>query len=185
MNGYGAKEQGSGNGMADFAAQYEALSDDEILRIAADRKDLLEEARKALDQEMLRRGLKESEVTQYQSHVEREKIREATNLRFWMRYGIGKRFFGKGEYASDSSAKWEEFDTTLWIVVFWVPLVPLSTFRIRRSKKIRLFGPWESYKFTVISRRGRDWSLILLTWGWFAFTIAALAFALKVLNRLL
>ena len=49
MSGYGAKEQSSRNAMADLAAQYEALSDDEVLRIAADRKDLLEEACQALD----------------------------------------------------------------------------------------------------------------------------------------
>ena len=182
MSSYGAK-QGS-DGMASFAAQYEALSDDEILRVAADRKDLLEEARQALDQEMLRRGLKEAEVSQYQSHVERAEIQEATsNLRLWR--GTGKLFLGKGAYVSDPGRKWEEFDTTLWVIVFGIPLVPLSTYRIRRAVKLRLFGPWQSYRFTVISRRGRDWRLIFTTWGWLGFALAVLAFALKLLNRFL
>lgn len=183
MSGYGAKEQGS-NDMAGFAAQYEALSDDEILRVAADRKDLLEEARQALDHELLRRGLKEPDVSQYQAHVERAEIREATsNLRLWR--GTGKLFLGKGAYVSHPTANWEEFDTTLWAIVFGIPIYPVATFRIRRAMGLRLFGPWQSYKFRVISRRGRDWRLIFTTWGQLGLALAVLALALKVLNRFL
>jgi hypothetical protein len=168
--------------MASFAAQYEVLSDDDILRIAADRKDLLDDARQALDQELLRRGLKEPDVRQYRSYVERAEIREATsNLRLW--HGIGKLFFGKGAYVSHPSAKWEEFDTTLWVVIFLIPIFPVGTFRIRRSMELRPFGPWQSYKFRVISRRGRDWRLIFLTWGRFCLTIIILRVVLKLAGR--
>jgi hypothetical protein len=163
-----------------FDLEYQALSDDEVLRLAADRENLLEEARVALDSELRCRGLKAADVNQYQSDVERAEIQQETgNLPFLFHYGMGKRLFGKLNYIVDPQSKWEEFDAMLWIVVFWVPLVPVATFRIRRMKKFRLLGPWTMGKFTVLSKRGRDRRLMLSTWGWFGFTIAVIVVLVK------
>lgn len=167
-----------------FVQEYQALSDDEVLRLAADREDLLEEARQALDSELLRRGLKAADVIQYQSDVAKAEIQQdVANLPFLFHYGMGKRLFGKLNYIVDPHGKWEEFDAMLWMVVFWVPLVPVATFRIRRMKKFRLLGPWTTGKFTVLSKRGRDWRLMLSTWGWFGFTVAVIVTAVKLLAR--
>lgn len=170
--------------MMNFTQEYQALSDDEILRIAADRENLMEEARLVLDSELLRRGLKIADVEQYQSDVERAEIQqEAGNLPFLFHYGTGKRLFGKRDYRVDSQGKWEEFDAMLWIVILWVPVIPLATYRVRRAKKLRLLGPWSFGKFTVLSRGGRDWRLMLSTWAWLASTVAIIVAIFWLLAR--
>jgi hypothetical protein len=171
--------------MINFYTEYQTLDDDAILRIAADRENLLEEARQALDSELLRRKLTQSDIGQYQKHVERAEIEEqVASLPFLFPQGIGKRLFGKRSYASNPAERWEEFDTELWIVIFWIPLIPVATFRIRRMKEIRPFGPWQNYRFTVISRRGRDWRLMLSTWAWFLLAIMLLLGTITLLGRL-
>ena len=172
--------------MVNFAEAYQLLSDDEILRLAADRENLLEEARQVLDGELLRRGLTASSITEYQGDVEQAEMRQQLgNLPFILPYGLGKRLFGKRARVVDPGSKWEEFDTTLWMVVFWVPMVPIATYRVRRAlRKKVISNPLASYKFTAVSRRDRDWRLILPTWGWFCLTVVALIAVLRILERL-
>jgi hypothetical protein len=45
-----------------YQERYESLSDDELLHIAGDRRDLLREATVALDGEMARRGLADKQA---------------------------------------------------------------------------------------------------------------------------
>jgi hypothetical protein len=172
--------------MVNFAEAYQRLSDDEILRLAADQESLLEEARQILNGELRRRGLTASSITEYQGDVEQAGMRqELGNLPFILPYGLGKRLFGKRARVVDPGSKWEEFDTTLWMVVFWIPMVPIATYRVRRLlRKTVISNPLESYKFTAVSRRERDWRLILTTWGWFCLTVAALIGLLRILERL-
>jgi hypothetical protein len=170
--------------VTNFLAEYQTRDDDEILRLAADRESLVEEARFALDSELLRRGLKIADIKQHQSDVEQAEIRqEAGNLPFLFHYGTGKRLFGKRNYIADPQGKLEEFDAMLWIVIFWVPVIPLATYRVRRAKKLRLLGPWSFGKFTVLSRGGRDWRLMLSTWAWLGLTIALIVAIVNLLAR--
>lgn len=135
--------------MKNFAIEYQALTDDEILLIAADRENLVDEARQAIDMEMHRRTLTSNDIGQYQAHIEKAKMQEQVgNLPFLVPYGIGKILFGKRVRTVDPKGIWEEFDTTLWVVIFWIPLIPVSTYRIRRRvSKLSLFGPWQPNKF--------------------------------------
>jgi hypothetical protein len=172
--------------MVNFAEAYQHLSDDEILRLAADRENLLDEARQALDGELHRRGLTASSITEYQGDVEQAEMRQQLgNLPFIFPYGLGKRLFGKRSRVVDPNSKWEEFDTTLWMVIFWVPMVPIATYRVRRPlRKTAIRNPLASYKFTAVGRKDRDWRLILQTWGWFCLTVVALIGLLRILARL-
>lgn len=172
--------------MTDFAIEYQALADDEILRIAADRKDLVDEARQAIEMELRRRGLTTNDLEQYQAHIEKAEMREQVGkLPFLFPYGIGKRLFGKRAHVIDQRSIWEEFDTTLWIVIFWVPLIPITTYRIRRRvTRMALLDPWRPYKFIALSRRALDWRLILTTWAWFGFTVLVLVGVLMALSKL-
>ena len=169
-----------------FVEVYQRLSDDEILQLAADRENLLEEARQVLDGELRRRGLTASSITDYQADVEQAEMRQQLgNLPFIFPYGLGKRLFGKRARVVNAGSKWEEFDTTLWMVIFWVPIVPIATYRVRRPlRKTLISNPLASYKFIAVSRRERDWRLILQTWGWFCLTAVALIGLLQILERL-
>ncbi|HEY2363984.1 MAG TPA: hypothetical protein VGK36_22885 [Candidatus Angelobacter sp.] len=172
--------------MINFAEAYQRLSDDEILRLAADRENLLEEARQVLDGELRRRGLTASSIAEYQCDVEQAGMRQQLgNLPFMLPYGLGKRLYGKRARAVDPRSRWEEFDTTLWMIIFWVPLIPIATYRVRRPlRKTVISNPLASYKFTAVCRKDRDWRLILPTWGWFCLTVVALIGVLWILERL-
>jgi hypothetical protein len=82
----------------DFGRNYERMSDDELVLVLADRKDLVPEAASALDHEVQRRKVKLAEPTRYVRHTgEGEQVAsledysEYRELRrrsqFWGRYG--------------------------------------------------------------------------------------------------
>lgn len=171
--------------MKNFAIEYQALSDDEILLIAADRENLVDEARQAIDMEMHRRNLTSSDISQYQGHIEKAGIHQQVgNLPFLVPYGLGKILFGKRARMIDPQGMWEEFDTTLWVVIFWMPLIPVSTYRIRRRvSKFSLLGPWRMNTFEALSRRGVDWPMVLTTWALFIVTIFALIKVVGFVSR--
>lgn len=60
-----------------FHEQYARLSDDELLHVAGDRRDLLEEAKLALDAEMARRGLTHTQARARKRDDLRLDIKEA------------------------------------------------------------------------------------------------------------
>ena len=60
-----------------FHERYASLSDEELLHIAGDRRDLLEEAAVALDAEMVRRGLTHLEARAKKRDELRSEIKEA------------------------------------------------------------------------------------------------------------
>ena len=172
--------------MKNFAIEYQALTDDEILLIAADRENLVDEARQAIDMEMHRRNLSSNDIGPYQAHIEKAEMQEQIgNLPFLVPYGIGKILFGKRARIVDPKAIWEEFDTTLWVVIFWMPLIPVCTYRIRRRvSKLSLLGPWRMNTFEALNRRGLDWRMVLTTWALFIATIFVLIEAIKFVSRL-
>jgi hypothetical protein len=65
----------------DFQEQYASLSDEELLRVAGDRKDLREEAAFALDAEMAKRGVTYQQAHAQRREVVRQEIKEARAYR--------------------------------------------------------------------------------------------------------
>src|SRR5438552_3649412 len=65
----------------DFSAEYSEQSDDELLQLASDRHSLTTEAAAALDAELLRRNLNESDRVEHQRFVKRQEQREAKRHR--------------------------------------------------------------------------------------------------------
>lgn len=65
----------------DFFTEYSARSDDELLLLASDRASLTTEAAAALDVELHRRNLTESDQVKHQQFVKRNEQREANRRR--------------------------------------------------------------------------------------------------------
>ena len=65
----------------DFSTGYSERSDDEVLLLASDRASLTTEAAVALDAELRRRNLTESDQAKYQQFVKRNEQREAKRRR--------------------------------------------------------------------------------------------------------
>jgi hypothetical protein len=65
----------------DFQENYSHLSDDELLSVAGDRRDLVQEAALALDSEMARRGLSYQKAYANKREITRLEIKEARRHR--------------------------------------------------------------------------------------------------------
>ncbi len=83
-------------------AKYSERSDDELLQFASDRSSLTDEAAAALDDELRRRNLTESDQTEHQQFVRRKERREAMRRR--------RKIFGRRS------------DRSKWVDVFWILL---------------------------------------------------------------
>ncbi len=143
--------------------EYEKLTDDEIIRLAAERDQLTEEARFALDAELNRRRIGIDEIKVFEAALRADREEEEKVKRSNLFRGTNKQFYGKGRYTCNEDHRIEEFDTTLWFVVFFFPLVPLGSYRIRRRLRPR-WNILASDTIHVVQRLPTNWEQILLTW---------------------
>jgi hypothetical protein len=93
--------------------------------------------------------------------------------------GIGKKFYGRSNYAHDSQRELEEFDTTFWFVLFFVPLIPIRSCRIRRRYRHR-WNVFASKTYQVLDRLPLKLGQVLLTW----LQAAGVILVLGVLGRM-
>jgi hypothetical protein len=141
---------------AELAEKYRQMTDDELLRLALDSESLLPDAQMALSQEVQRRHLDTPErIAQFQEEQKRHiaktsfDVTELSPLR-----GFKKRLYGKANYVRRE--KEEEYDTTLFGVVFFFPLLPLGTFRVARNLKSKKVEPLE--------KKELRWSQVWWVW---------------------
>lgn len=163
----------------EFAREYEIKTDDELLRLALDSADLTPEANNALNVELSKRQLNRPEKLE---DFRREEFKREEEIRkdlgkLWVAhsYGVGKWYFGKAEYSYNAESGIEQFRTTLFIILFGCPLIPIGTFRVARKKA------WFSDKLTVIDRLALDWEQILKVWLTAASIVLILIWTLKLL----
>jgi hypothetical protein len=76
---------------ADFSTEYSHRSDDELLHLASERHSLTTEAASALDGELRRRKLTESDRVEYQKFVKRQERREWRSRKPWRVPGLKAR----------------------------------------------------------------------------------------------
>jgi hypothetical protein len=142
--------------------QYSTKTDEELFRLAVSREELTEEACVALDRVMQERGLDKSERLEYVRQEEEERKQQLARNPgplFRVRGGlIGRDRFGKANYSLDSATRMETFDTTVFILFFWLPLIPTASYRVTRRKEFL------SDEFSVIERLPLQWEQVLTVW---------------------
>lgn len=159
-----------------FEANYGNLTNEELLRIAADRDELVEEAAAALDAELQKRGLGQGQAQRFKRSLQRIEARDTVGRLGLSFRGIGKQFFGVSNYVADNVKQFEEFDSTLWVVILYLPIFPLSTVRIRRRLRGKsVFWSFGATDFTTMELRGLNFGQVALTYIGAAIT-AYLAF---------
>jgi hypothetical protein len=165
---------------ATFAARYEQLSDGELLRLAAERETLTAEAVLAIDAELARRGFSVAAAKQQTRRAERKATRCAIgNLGFSAR-GWGKHFLGVSNYHLAANAVTEEFDSTLWLWVMWLPIVPLASYHIERHERGRsLWWSFSKQPFSASNEAPPFFLHVILGW---AFSVIAAVAAFRILN---
>jgi hypothetical protein len=166
-----------------LAQEYETMSDEELLRLSLNPEQLTPEAKMALQSALLRRNLVASERVEKFRAEEEERSRALRNnigkLFMLHPFGIGRKFYGKAARAFDSQTKIERFKTTVFLVFFWLPLIPTSSFVVER-KRAFLPGP-----ITVLERIPLDWEQVLKVWIMAAFILLALIWFLRLLPAVL
>ena len=166
---------------AAFEANYENLTNEELLRIAADREELVEEAGAALDIELQKRGLRQGQAQKFKRNLQRIEARDTVGRLGLSFRGIGKQFLGASNYVPDNVNQFEEFDSTLWGFVLYLPVLPISTVRVRRRLRGKSFF-WSlgATDFTTMELKGLNFGQVALTYFGAAIT-AYLAFQTLVL----
>lgn len=147
-------------------AQYQQLSDDEILNLARDQMNLTgDEAREALSVELSRRNISLSDIQTYAAETGALDTAENHQLRKLLApkvYG-NKKFLGRNNFVGDASSGSEEYDATLWFVVYWFPLIPLGTYRVRRNRSPKRW--WNLHRdIAIMTKLPLNWKQILRTW---------------------
>jgi hypothetical protein len=166
---------------ARFQANYENLRNEELLRIAADREELVEEAVAALDAELQKRGLRQGQAQKFKRNLKRIEARDTVGRLGLSFRGIGKQFLGASNYVADHVNQFEEFDSTLWGFVLYLPVLPLSTVRIRRRLRGKsVFWSFGATDFTTMELRELNFGQVALTYIGAAIT-AYLGFQALVL----
>jgi len=107
----------------DFFTEYAARSDDELLQLASDRASLTNEAAAALDAELSRRNLTESDQTEHQRFVHRMERREFRSRR--------RKIFGGGQFS--------------WLELLWalVAMALISVAYLALPSRYHLNPEWQ------------------------------------------
>jgi hypothetical protein len=165
-----------------FEREYASRTTDDLLRLASEPQNLVDGASMALHSELSRRGLKAADIdtARYpqEKHAQQHERKAAERLLHIHRQGIGTSRFCKWDRVHNVASGTEEFTTTLFFILAWVPLIPLGTYRVRRSKGL---VPNQH----VIEKLPLNWSQVLWVWMIALLTMLALAlvfqFALSLL----
>lgn len=140
---------------SDFARHYQQMADDDLLRLSSERESLVPEAQNALRLELERRHLASQEVLAQFHEEEKRHIAETSfDVSPQLLYGFGKRLYGKANLETRGLDM--EYDTTLFGLVCYFPLLPLGTFRMSRSQN--------SNDVRVLEKKPLLWSQVWLTW---------------------
>jgi hypothetical protein len=166
-----------------LAQEYQAKTDEELLRLALDPAQLTPEASSVLNDELALRRINSAErlnaFRDEEEQLKDEQSRDIGKLFVVHLYGIGRKRFGKAERMYDRETGKERFKTTVFVVLFWLPLIPTGTFLVERERAFL------SNEMTVLKRLPLDWEQVLKVWVVAAGTLLAVIWAFKLLPRLL
>jgi len=167
----------------DLAQSYKEKSDDQLLRLALDPSDLTDEARLALSAELHTRGIDNpSQMAAFRLEEERskeEQSKQIGHLGVYHRFGLGRLRFCKFDYKFDSESGLEQFVTTVFVVLLWLPLIPIGTYRIQRRRA------FFSTPITVLERLPLNWEQVLTVWVVTMGALLVVIWVFKLLPRIL
>jgi hypothetical protein len=167
----------------DFAEGYLGKTDEELLRLSLDAEHLTPEADAALNGELARRQINNTErlkaFREEEEQRKEEQKRDPGSMFIAHAYGIGRKRFGKAEHIYNPETGMERFKTTVFIVFFWLPLIPTGTFLVERKREFL------SNQMTVLERLPLDWEQVLKVWVVASATLLAVIWMFKLLPRIL
>jgi hypothetical protein len=156
-------------------ASYEQMSDGALMRIAMECEELTPEARAALEMQLAKRGLGAEQqrafALTYRIETDRE-IKEDSRRRPMLPWtGSYFGYYGKRDLVRMHNR--EQFQTTMWFCVLWIPLVPLGSCIVHRTTTTWL-GLFDDVR--TVRKVPLDWEQVFKTWAVSALAVAALYF---------
>jgi hypothetical protein len=107
--------------------------------LALDPEQLTPEANAVLNDELARRRINNAErlltFREQEEQRSEEQSRNTGKLFVIHPYGIGRKRFGKGGCIYSPETGMERFKTTVFVVLFWFPLIPTGTFLVERERR--------------------------------------------------
>ncbi len=165
----------------DFAREYQSKTDEELLRLELVSEQLTPEANDALKGELSRRVItgtdRLSAFREQEAQRQTEQARNPGSL--FSFYGSGRRRFGKAGYLYNSETGMERFTTTVFVVLFYFPLIPTGTYLAEKKREFL------SNQITFLEKLPLDWEQVLKVWVVAAGSLLALIWVFKLLPRLL
>jgi hypothetical protein len=140
---------------ADFAVQYESLSDSALTQLASE-GGLRPEADIALQAEMLKRSIGVTEVRSLQIEQEKTKLQMTVGHNPYSYQGYGLRLRGQ-KFLDEFDKSKGILVGTRWIVFLFMPLIPLGSYRMTKSAH-------NSNKPTIISKVQLQWDQVCNGW---------------------
>jgi hypothetical protein len=142
---------------------------------------LTEDAKRALTAALLSRGIDSDEVKQnfHREEVQAEKRRGRQVGHFGVTRGIGRQRYGKANYSLNQRTRMKRFTTTVFVVLFWLPLIPTGTYRVQRKKQ------FFSSDMVILEKLPLDWTQVLGVWAVAAVSLLGLTLAYKSLPSFL
>ncbi len=139
--------------MSDYRESYSLMTDDQLLKLALESETLIPEARSALSVELANRRLGTMDVEEYADDLRGIELIEKQKKPLAQTFnGFGTRLYGKRDRKPDGS-----FSTTKWVVIFWIPLLPLKSYRVKYAGPGETsFLPGWSRKYFVLSESAPD-----------------------------
>jgi hypothetical protein len=114
----------------DFRAMYAAMSDEEILHLAAE-GGLRPEAKSAFAEQLAMRNISAKAVEAERERQEHAKLQAKVGSNpFWSYRGTGLKFRGKAFLSKEDEERGIAIQTR-WFVMWWLCLVPLGSYRVR------------------------------------------------------
>ena len=150
----------------EFAHEYAKLPDGELLQLASERQSLTDDARAAVDAEMLKRGLTAVDLAKQQRFVKKSERRETTSRK--------RKVFGRRRTRQD----WVETAASLLLVAL------IATAYFALPSRYRFFYYWQETAFYVLVSTAfivvafRSWMRKI--WFWTALLISSSVQALVV-----
>jgi hypothetical protein len=146
--------------------------------LALDKGQLTSAAAAFLDSELAKRRINGTERLSAFRREEDDRKAELDkslgSLFFLHLHGIGRKRFGKAEYFYSSETGMERFRTTVFVVLFWPPLIPIGTYLVERKREFL------SNQMTVLERLPLDWEQVLKVWIVTAGSILALIWIFRL-----
>ncbi len=150
--------------MSAYATTYRLMTNEQLLNLATDRESLCPEAEGAFNSELAKRGLGREEIEEQAECVQRFQVEEAQRKPLAQTInGFGTKLYGKRSFGADGS-----FVTTLWVVFFWIPVIPLKSFRVRDrgisldSGKPTILPGWSSsWDYAVLQKCSLDFRQVI------------------------